>query len=478
MKSKNLFHTLVLSISFCTLQVVHAQDTIRLSVTEVFKWVNAYHPVVKQARMLPESAQMDVRIARGNFDPKFNSYFQEKLFKDTRYYNNLEAELKVPTWIGDVKASYERFRGDNVNSMDVTPADGLYTVGYSLPVGQGLFFDARRNALRQAQLMIGMAQAEQIKIINKTLLTVAKDYWDWYFAYEQLVYNEQIAELARIRFEGISDLFKYGNQSALDSIEALNNLQLREIQLQQSRLQFQNATLQLSNHFWGENNQPVQLSNVAIPDFSTIENATVTTQLLDTLLLRAESSHPEIVKIRLKIDQLGFERRFYTEMLKPVINLDYNLLTFPGNSSNIWGADYARNNYKTGFTVGMPLFLRKERGKLRQTNIKIDQTLLEQSQLMREISNEIRQTFNDVLTFSNLLTQQRTLVINNRKMLDGEIEKFKNGESSVFLINTRESNLVNAQIKLVEFESKYAKALAFLNWAAGLENWINPYSPQ
>lgn len=453
-----------------------APDSTKVSIGDVFKMVYANHPIVKQAQFLPEFAQMEVRIARGNFDPKFFTGFQEKLFKETRYYNNLEADLKVPVWIGDVKGSFERFRGDFINAMDVTPIEGLYTLGYSLPIGQGLLFDARRNALRQAQLMIGMAQADQIKLINKVLLQVAKDYWDWYFTFRQLVNVDSTYNLALIRFEGIKDLVKYGNQSLLDSLEALNNLQLREIQLQQSKLQFQNATLQLSNHFWNEDQQPIQLVETAYPEFIATNQANVEPKMLDSLLQLAESNHPEIVKVRLKIDQLGFERRFYREMLKPIINLEYNVLTFPNNPSNIGSDAYLRNNYKAGLTVGMPLFLRKERGKLRQTNIKIDQTLLEQTQLIREITNEIRMSYNDIKTFEQLLNQQRNLVRNSGLMLEGELERFRNGESSIFIINARETTLINNQLKLVEFEAKYAKATAFLYWSAGLENWLPPYT--
>jgi outer membrane protein TolC len=163
-------------------------------------------------------------------------------------------------------------------------------------------------------------------------------------------------------------------------------------------------------------------------------------------------------------------------MLKPIINLEYNVLTFPNNPSNIGSDAYLRNNYKAGFTVGMPLFLRKERGKLRQTNIKIDQTLLEQTQLIREITNEIRMSYNDIKTFEQLLNQQRNLVRNSGLMLEGELERFRNGESSIFIINARETTLINNQLKLVEFEAKYAKATAFLYWSAGLENWLPPYT--
>ncbi len=52
-------------------------------------------------------------------------------------------------------------------------------------------------------------------------------------------------------------------------------------------------------------------------------------------------------------------------------------------------------------------------------------------------------------------------------MRDGEQKLFENGESSLFLINTREMNLLNNQIKLYELKTKQAKTHLTLQWAAG-----------
>lgn len=46
-----------------------------------------------------------------------------------------------------------------------------------------------------------------------------------------------------------------------------------------------------------------------------------------------------------------------------------------------------------------------------------------------------------------------------QRLLQAERTRFDNGESSVFLVNTREMTLVNAQIKLFEVEAKNQKAI-------------------
>lgn len=50
----------------------------------------------------------------------------------------------------------------------------------------------------------------------------------------------------------------------------------------------------------------------------------------------------------------------------------------------------------------------------------------------------------------------------NRVMLQAEERKFSFGESSIFLLNTREVNLINAELKAIEVQNKFYEAKAKL----------------
>jgi len=65
-----------------------------------------------------------------------------------------------------------------------------------------------------------------------------------------------------------------------------------------------------------------------------------------------------------------------------------------------------------------------------------------------------------------LLLQER-MVANALTLRNGEQTRFENGESSLFLINSREAKLLDAQVKLYSLRTKYAKARTTLYWAAG-----------
>ena len=128
---------------------------------EFMALVQKNHPIAIQAKLTLDKANAELMAARGAFDPKANTAFSEKQFNNTTYWNTLDSYLKLPAWIGEFKGGYERSGGKYLNPDDVVDEGGLYYASYTLPMGAGLFFDERRNALKQAKVCVTMSEAEQ-----------------------------------------------------------------------------------------------------------------------------------------------------------------------------------------------------------------------------------------------------------------------------------------------------------------------------
>jgi outer membrane protein TolC len=60
-----------------------------------------------------------------------------------------------------------------------------------------------------------------------------------------------------------------------------------------------------------------------------------------------------------------------------------------------------------------------------------------------------------------------SIVNNTNGLLRAELRKFELGESSIFLINTREQKLFETQLKLIKTQGEYGKSLLAVYWAAG-----------
>lgn len=445
-------------------------DTARVfSLQDLADLVFANHPVVKQAALLSADAQAQVQQARGGFDPKLGSGFDRKLFGGTDYYNNWGNELKVPIWPGgiDLKASYDRMVGTYVNPEYRTPLDGLAGVGLSVPLGAGLLIDARRSTLRQARIMVTAAEADRVKQINEVWLQAAKDYWNWYYSYQQGVLIQEGVNLAETRFQGTSRRAQLGDQAPIDSVEAQITVQDRQVQATQLQVEIQNARLLLSNHLWNRDGQPVELPRYAVPQVPPF--AQMDSVQFKQLRELAADRHPTLIKLDAKIRQLGVEERYRREMLKPKLNVSGTLLSrgdfyrseLPGYY------DFGRNNYKLGVDFALPLFLRQERGKLQQTRLKVQDATLEQQQSRRTIVNQVNAVYNTLKAYEQQLRVQEQTITNQRLLLRAELQKFELGESTIFLINARESKLIDLRLKQESMRASYEKSLAELYYYAG-----------
>ncbi|WP_243651021.1 TolC family protein [Hymenobacter gummosus] len=447
-----------------------AADTARVfSLQDLAELVFANHPVVKQAALLSETARSQVQQARGGFDPKLGSGFDRKLFGGTQYYNNWANELKVPVWPAgiDLKVGYERMVGTYVNPEHRTPLDGLAVAGLSVPLGQGLLIDARRSTLRQAKILVDAAEADKVKQINEIWLQAAKDYWNWYYGYQQMLLTREAIQLAETRFRATSRRAVIGDQAPIDSVEAQITVQDRLVQLAQQQVELQNNSLLLSTYLWNKDGQPVELPAYAVPQRPTL-------QPLDTVALRglldfAESRHPTLLKLDAKIRQLGVEERFRRELLKPTVNVSGYLLSRGDFYRPEVPAyyDFGRNNYKVGVDFAFPLFLRKERGKLWETRLKVQDATLEQQNSRRVIVNQVQARFNALKAYEQQLNIQAQTIENQRLLLRAELQKFELGESTLFLVNSRETKLIELRLKQESLRAGYEKTLAELYYYAG-----------
>lgn len=422
------------------------------------------HPTVKQAQLYPQDAAAELMQAKGAFDPKLSSTYERKALDGATYYDRWENALKVPTWYGvDFKVGY-----DNRVGKRLLPEESpeLFVAGLSVPIGQGLLIDARRATLRQAQLAQSMAEAERTKLVNKAIFSAAKAYWEWWFAFQQKQMAQEGFDLAQKRYFATKQRATIGEQAAIDSVEANILFQDRQVLLEQASVDLQNARLVLSNFLWDAQETPLELPENAQPPQLLFRKLDETT--LQQLVLQAKTQHPELAKLQFKIQQLTWEEKLRKEMLKPQLNVNFNFLNKSLGSSAYGGTPLSFDNHKFGFDFSFPLFLRKERGKLQQVRIKQLSTGFELDLAKREVINDIYAAYNEVKNLERQLNIQQQATQNQALLLQAEQRKFDIGESTLFLVNSRESKYIDMKIKTESLKGKYQKALANLAYLAGV----------
>ncbi|MCU0398946.1 MAG: TolC family protein [Cyclobacteriaceae bacterium] len=448
-------------------------DTARAFTLESFYFmVMENHPVAKQAALLSDMAKQEIRLARGNFDPKIEVQYLTKNFKDTEYYRLFDGVVKFPTLFPvDPKIGVERNKGQYLNPERYISDEFDYQqfyAGVSLPLGKGLITDERRIALKQAELFQQMTEAEQIKMINKLLLEAAKDYWGWYNAYYHYRLLNRGAAVAFEIFRRTKINAEQGEAAVIDTIQAKITWQQRIIEQQEALLDFQNTGIVLSTYLWDSLGNPLAL----LPNLAPIlekDMLSMSAEELNALAEQARANHPELRKLSVKLMQLENERRLANEFLKPRLDLNYNFINQPFdpnfNTNLNWGEDY-----KFGLDFSFPVLIRKERAKLAQTRLKISGTEYERNLTERQIINEINTAYNALTNTAAILVNLSDMVNNYERLLFAELLNFENGESDLFKINVQQEKLIQSQTKLVKLLSDYEKQKAMLYWAAGVRN--------
>ncbi len=427
--------------------------------------VKAYHPLVQKANLDVQQAQASITAARGNFDPTVSFNMDRKTFDGKNYYQYHNPELKIPTWYGiEVKAGTESNAGQFLNSEEST-GNSSY-LGISLPLAKNLLMDKRRAILLQAKNDRLQSEADRNNVINDLLYDAWKGYLEWANAYQLYNIISQTVQLNEARYRLVRIAFQQGDRPAIDTVEALTQLQNFQFLQNEALVNLNNTAIGISEFLWLQNNTPYVLPNEVLPDLlgaSMMNNL----QNIDSMLAIANITHPKLLAYDFKLKNLTIEKKLKFQNLLPTVNLRGNLLSKDYNVFEGVNPGFYNNNYKFGLSLGVPLRFSEGRGEFTKAKLKIQETNVELNYLRVQIANKIKMTFNEWQGLQKQIQINKAMYKNFTTLFRGEQTRFDAGESSLFLLNARENKMLEAQQKLTELKTKLAKTTIGLQWAAG-----------
>lgn len=425
-----------------------AGDTLYLRLDSFLKQIQLHHPVAKIADVQLVRAKAQLLREKGAFDPILTAGFDQKNFDGTRYYQLSEQSLKIPLWPGmDIKAGFEANDGKYLNPENVLPQGGLIQAGISASVIQGLITDARRTAVQKAKLGINISENQRIYILNQLLAEAAITYLYWNQSWQEVILYQKAYNIALERYSGVVGQFLLGDKPAIDTLEAFIQLQNRRASLNKSRLNFTNAGYQIRYYLWDESENMNNWDVVYIPSDSL-----PLSDVIDKTPLA--SNQPELQEYVFKRQSLVLDEKLRREMLKPNLKIQYNFLNRPYAPFTFHADDY-----KLGAVFQMPVLLRKERGELQwirtqmmenEWKLKAKQAEWENKRLA--IRNEIDVLFNQTNLYNNIMNDNLTLLM-------AEQNKFAAGESSLFVVNSRDQSYISSGVQYLETRLKLGYSL-------------------
>ncbi|MEM1219100.1 MAG: TolC family protein [Bacteroidota bacterium] len=458
---------------------LHSQtaDTLFLGFQDFLKEVAQNHPIAQQAGLYQERAEAALLSARGGFDPIAEAGYKQKSFDAKNYYQYLDGGIRVPTWWGiELTAGYMQTDGIFLNPEANLPDLGQAFVGISFPLLQGFLIDANRANLKQAKTGLEMAQQDQTLVLNQLLFDAANTYWNWYQTEVEFRIMDQALALSQETFRAIRDSYIAGDRPAVDTLEAWIQVQDRLYAQQLSEVALQMATLEMSLFRWDGNGQQIN------PTYTLVTNnlpTEIEANALSSFTVNL-NLHPQLRQLFLKGQILDIERRLKVEKLKPKLSAEYRLIANQWDfvNSQVTDANPLVNallldNYTAGLKFSVPLFLREARGDLKITDVKIQELGWKASQKTAELRTKLTQQEQMIAVMRDQQDLLANQVLNYERLLSLERQKLAVGESSIFLINSRENKLIEAQLKELSLQVKTVQSV--LKWqttAARMLEWL------
>jgi outer membrane protein TolC len=417
------------------------------------------HPLAEQYNLLPAMGEAGILTAKGAFDPVLGASYYRKEFAEKLYYDQVNPYLVQPLGpLGmDVQVGMEANRGGFLNPENNTPLSGLAYGGIRIPLLRGMFMDQRRARLQMSYLDKEKFELERIKLFNELVYEGLKSYWTWSKSAMKVELLREVLRNNEIVLEGIVAAYEQGDRPAIDTLESFQQFQRITLQYNREMRIWNQSMNQLSRHLFSEDmvNQLEAYFKAAgnpITEEFTAAKA-YTPQTLNLLGMdNYLDQHPNLRGIAIEAERLGIDEKFLKEQFKPRLDLNYNFL-FQTDRNPLEQA-LLTDNYKAGLSFQFPLLLRTERGRMQR--LKIEQNLNDLDYVDEKalVSFQVEAEW---FALDNLNEQVRLIegIARDAQVLyEAELIKFSMGESSVFLVNTRELQFLNAQMQMIDLKAE------------------------
>ena len=428
-----------------------SQEKNNLTLDDVLRSVSRCYPQIKIARLEINKTQGEYITALGKFDPSLilNTASQPV----GGYINNYgETELNIPTFYNGVKL-FGGYRNGQGNwpiyyQNYLTNSGGEYRAGLSLPLLRDRLIDKERAGLLTKAEKIRMRRQDAAVTKINVYQEAIKAYWQWVQAGLQVETFRQLKVLAEKRQRAIVKQAHQGDLPRLAIAENLQQIVQREQLLNQGEMIFEQARINLSLYYRDKNGTPKPPLASELPSDVSEQSAHPAEGLLQL------NQHPALKKLQNYSNIITSKQNLAKNELLP--NLDATTYAFKQNGTGGYPL-LIPQAAMVGFSFKFPLFQREAKGKLTTARSELQQITTEKKFLFDRLKNQLANLYIGIKMYHHqveLLYKELTLA---KKVQNGEIKKFYEGDSTLFLVNQREQttaqvqlNSINAKVKLAE----------------------------
>jgi outer membrane protein TolC len=441
---------------------LYAQSLDSISFKRFLQAVLKAHPAVQAAQLEQNIARAEILNAMGGFDPVLKGSYDYKSFGSSTTgpsvnYFDVGVEMPLNTVFGPkVGVKYDRGLGTSLNSESRTVDGGEVGLNLSVPLWQGILTDRRRTNLAKANLRPLLANANQQFEQNNLLRAAGLQYWSWAEASEQLRIAQAVLDISVQRLSFISTRARRGEIAALDSIEALQEVERRRGDMYRSMRILEQTNIDAAIFFWTDAGLPRPLNERPefIPTLQTISPARVQQDRESALALR-----PEMQRIEVSQQTANLDLALAQEFQKPFIETKAEWFYRVGNENLA--------NLKLGVNMAVPLLFRSANAQVELFNVSLDRINFQRAQAARFVNADIDNALSALQRAEERVQAAEREAHFATIMEEGERKRFVAGETSLLIVNLRERAAAEARVRVVTARADYFRAWTLYHWSVG-----------
>ncbi len=408
---------------------------------------------VRVAQAKVREAQAKRMAAFAAFEPRIDLSSEGKDYGNDLQYrlDRAEARVGLPGGI-DLVGGASQATGAFINPERKTPIEGLANFGISAPLGGALIFSDRQYAWGAASRDLELEEAKLDRILRKVTLDAVKAYTFWQAQSEVQSAVDDALAVAAERLRLVREAYRLGERSEMDTLEAYLSWVDRQADAAKQQNLSAAAVADVERLLRGAEDISVNARGARPEERPVILG-------FNTQLSTADPGALNVPELAMASAALRRERLATTTAWAqwlPAPYVDYRMIQWGGSA---WNPEAVQ--WKVGLAV--PLFNQKARADLAsaqarlraaQANATSTQNAVEVLRAQLELQVQALDSELKALTASETAAYA---------LLQQERRRFALGESTMFILATRESKylesvqkrtLASAKLQSVEAERR------------------------
>jgi outer membrane protein, heavy metal efflux system len=439
-----------------------------LRLDDVLASVDRSFPLLKAAELESSVARAEVLSAEGGFDVSWKT---RGVVTPIGYYDSLRIESMVeqPTaiWGASAFAGFKLGRGNFAvyDGAKETLEYGELRAGMNVPLWRNGPVDRRRATLATAELgreIAGLSVAEQRIRYRRA---AAHGYWAWVAAGRRLGIAQELLQNVQDRDAGLGARIDSGDLPSIERTDNARAIEQRKAQAALAGRGLEQAAIELGLFLRDPNGRPAAPPPSRLPPaFPEPPAELATTSASDSAL--AQAQRPEARQLTAQVRQNEIELRYAKNQLAPGIDIQVA-------GSQDFGQSLARRPdlkqpiLELTLLLDIPIQTRLMRGKADAAAAKATLLGSKRTYATDRIDADVRSAHAALRAARTRIESTRREVSLARVLASAERVRFDHGDSQLLLVNIREQQTAEAELREADALLDYYRAVADLKAARG-----------